>query len=207
MDVLKDVLSLAAAVIATITALLGLYGKIVDLQQRRAKQLQRDAKPTPRVPRQLPVSPKKDVAEPEDQPAVDVEQDVDSTRNARARQLVRTPAIALLAAAFLGLASSLLGTAVSVVQINHEGEFGIIRLVVFISFSLASAVAVWAGFNMIKLQSYWLCMAGSFAAMPGGWFCSLVGIPVGIWSVVTLLKPEVRSAFEQKCDQDSARGG
>jgi hypothetical protein len=73
----------------------------------------------------------------------------------------------------------------------------VMAIVMLLSFTMASAMAAWAGFNMMKLKSYWLSMAGSIAAMPAGCLCCFAGVPVGIWSIVTLLRPEVSSSFYQ----------
>ena len=62
-------------------------------------------------------------------------------------------------------------------------------------FSLASAIAIWSGYNMLKLRNYWLALAGSVALMPGSCMCCLLGLPSGIWSIVVLVNPEVKSAF------------
>ena len=53
----------------------------------------------------------------------------------------------------------------------------------------------WAGFNMLYLRSYWFSVAGSFAIMPGACFCCIAGVPIGIWALSVLRKPEVSSAF------------
>lgn len=71
----------------------------------------------------------------------------------------------------------------------------VMAIVMLLSFTMASAMAAWAGFNMMKLKSYWLSMAGSIAVMPAGCLCCFAGMPVGIWSIVTLLRPEVSSSF------------
>jgi hypothetical protein len=62
-------------------------------------------------------------------------------------------------------------------------------------FSLASAVAIWSGYNMLKLRNYWLALAGSIALVPGSCMCCFLGIPSGIWSFVVLINPEVSAAF------------
>lgn len=63
--------------------------------------------------------------------------------------------------------------------------------------SLALAIfIVLGGLKMRSLQSYGLAMAGSIIAMlalPP--CCCLVGIGIGIWSLVVLNNPEVKSAF------------
>jgi hypothetical protein len=78
---------------------------------------------------------------------------------------------------------------------DRDQATAVIGIVALMGFSGASGMAVWAGFNMMKLRSYWLSMAGSIAVMPGGFLCCFAGVPVGIWSLVTLLRPEVSSSF------------
>ncbi len=80
---------------------------------------------------------------------------------------------------------------------NEENDRGsaAMAIVMLLSFSVGCVMAIWAGFNMLNLRSYWLSMAGSFAVMPGACFCCLAGVPIGIWSLTVLLKPEVSSAF------------
>jgi hypothetical protein len=49
---------------------------------------------------------------------------------------------------------------------------------------------------MKKLESYGLAMAASIIAMiPCVSPCCLLGLPIGIWALVVLMKPEVKSAF------------
>jgi hypothetical protein len=72
----------------------------------------------------------------------------------------------------------------------------VLTIVVLMSLSMASLAAVWAGYGMLRLRSYWLSVAGSFAIMAGGCFCCMSGIPIGIWSLSVLYKPEVASSFE-----------
>ena len=61
--------------------------------------------------------------------------------------------------------------------------------------SPAGLAAAWAGFGMIRLRSYWLSVAGSFAIMAVGPCCFAIGIPIGIWSLAVLFRPEVASSF------------
>ncbi len=50
--------------------------------------------------------------------------------------------------------------------------------------------------KMKKLESYGLAMAASIIAMiPCLSPCCLIGLPIGIWALVVLSKPEVKSAF------------
>jgi hypothetical protein len=57
-------------------------------------------------------------------------------------------------------------------------------------------VIVMGALKMKILQSYGLAMTSSILAMiPCISPCCLLGLPIGIWSVVVLSKPEVKSAF------------
>lgn len=73
------------------------------------------------------------------------------------------------------------------------GTFGIAAAVIGI---LGGIFILFGGIKMRKLESYGLCMAASIVAMvPCLSACCLVGLPIGIWSLVMLSKPEVKSAF------------
>lgn len=63
-----------------------------------------------------------------------------------------------------------------------------------LSVLVLSTVILLAGFKMKGLEAWGLAVAGSFLAMlttPG----NLIGLPVGIWSLVVLMRPETRAAF------------
>lgn len=220
MDALKDVLSLVAAIIGLLTALVPLVARLVDNKKRAAiKDLPRSAEPQEvgwaAIPQVLPV----DV---EDEPRLN------PRRIRHARELVKAPAIALMVTGFLGIGlnlfmagASYVDTFITPLNSDHPparyaaaGDTGmkietdmpaayrendrvgaITAFFMMLSFAVASAMAVWAGFNMSKMRSYWLSVAGCFAIMPGGCFCCLAGFPVGIWALVVLLKPEVSSSF------------
>jgi hypothetical protein len=61
---------------------------------------------------------------------------------------------------------------------------------------LLSGLIFFGAMKMKKLESYGLAMAASIIAMiPCLSPCCLIGLPIGIWAVVVLVKPEVKSAF------------
>lgn len=61
---------------------------------------------------------------------------------------------------------------------------------------LCGAVTLLAGVKLRKLQSYGLCMTGTILAMiPCTSACCLLGLPIGIWALVVMSKPEVKSQF------------
>ncbi|MCS6850987.1 MAG: hypothetical protein NZ700_07430 [Gemmataceae bacterium] len=58
------------------------------------------------------------------------------------------------------------------------------------------ALVIWGALKMKSLQSYGLAVASSVLAMiPCISPCCLLGLPFGIWSLVVLNDPQVKSAF------------
>jgi hypothetical protein len=61
---------------------------------------------------------------------------------------------------------------------------------------LVSGLILFGAMKMKKLENYGLVMAATILAMiPCFSPCCLLGLPLGIWALVVLLKPEVKSAF------------
>src|SRR5262249_37354965 len=63
-------------------------------------------------------------------------------------------------------------------------------------FGLLSLITFLGGIAMIRKQFYALAIAGCVTAMlnlSDG--CCLLGLPVGIWALVTLLQPDVKASF------------
>ncbi len=61
---------------------------------------------------------------------------------------------------------------------------------------VVAALIIFASLKMKKLENYNLAMAASIIAMiPILSSCCLIGLPAGIWALVVLRKPEVKSAF------------
>jgi hypothetical protein len=73
---------------------------------------------------------------------------------------------------------------------------GTISVVFAIIGILIGGLIFYAALQMRKLQSYGLAMAGSIIAMiPCISPCCIIGLPIGIWALVVLTKPEVKAAF------------
>ena len=121
--------------------------------------------------------------------------------------LVNGPAVGLMVVAILGFllqVTSLivhLGfSAAAASQMPEQawsqmfsGTMGIVTGVIGI---LASGLILFGALKMKKLENYSLAMTASIVAMiPCISPCCLVGLPIGIWAVVVLSKPEVKSAF------------
>jgi len=126
---------------------------------------------------------------------------------------VQGPAIGLIVAAAFGalwdllsLLSNLLGGGMAGLE-ELAGEYeGVSRiasatggavgvLACLISLGICGLI-IWAALQMKELRNWTLAMVASILAMvPCIGACCLIGIPIGIWSLVVLMKPEVKAAF------------
>jgi len=125
-------------------------------------------------------------------------------------QLVRGPAIFLLVLAIIDVLASLVGIAFvafgqamptfpGMTQENVELQQKISFLFSIPAYVLGIGIAVIrliGSLKMLKLQSYALAMATAILTLfPCGTCCCLINIGAGIWALVVLSKPEVKSAF------------
>jgi hypothetical protein len=130
----------------------------------------------------------------------------------RAQQLIAGPAIALMVTAGLGIAVGLLGLVQilsgmggtpdlpgldpEVVRILRMFTHGPIAI---ISNGVGIAVSVFillGALRMQQLKSHGLAMAAAIVAMiPCFSPCCVLGLPFGIWALIVLSKPEVKSQF------------
>jgi len=63
---------------------------------------------------------------------------------------------------------------------------------------LVAILGVWGGVRMLQLRSYGLAVLASIlSAVPilSGCACVCVGMVTGVWALIVLMNPEVRSAF------------
>jgi hypothetical protein len=127
---------------------------------------------------------------------------------ADAAESVKGPAIGLIAVAVLGallqIASLALRLGGASFMANSgmpnqaltnlfSGPIGVVSGVIGL---LVSGVIFFGALKMKNLESYGLAMAASIIAMiPCFSPCCLLGLPIGIWAIVVLSKPEVKSAF------------
>ena len=138
--------------------------------------------PAPRIPRAHPVGP-------------------------ATRQAVRGPGIALTAT---GCVAAVVMSVGVVQMVRGTGTPAYLDAVVLACFIAAGVVVALAGVALLSLRRYWLVVLGSVLAMVGLFFMSAVGLPVGIWSLIVLRRPEVRSAFRDAADAEpgaAADGG
>ena len=127
-----------------------------------------------------------------------------------AAELVNGPAIGLIVTAGIGCAVQALGLVMNVLglgmgaagagadgaggaQMMMSGGLGVVGGLVGIGIGIVILVGA---LKMKKLESYGFSMAAAILAIvPCLSPCCLIGLPIGIWALVVLNKPEVKSAF------------
>jgi hypothetical protein len=127
---------------------------------------------------------------------------------AAAEAQVKGPAVGLMVTAGIGiffqlisLVLHLLGTGLGAMGGGNErmsqmmsGTVGMVASVI----GLVIGGVIFMGASKMKtLQSYGFAMAACILAMiPCISPCCLLGLPIGIWALIVLMKPEVKSAFQ-----------
>lgn len=132
---------------------------------------------------------------------------------AAAAQQVQGPAIGLIVTAVIGILLALLGLGMNALGLGMAGlgdmgreydqlqrytEFvgGGLGIVMNLIILVVSGLIIWAALEMQKLRRYTMAVVASVLAMiPCIGPCCIIGIPIGIWSLVVLMKPEVKAAF------------
>jgi predicted Ser/Thr protein kinase len=120
----------------------------------------------------------------------------------RIQRQVKWPAIGLaVAAGFNWVLGPILLLVASTLVVTVERDVRAFSKLAILSllatpFVLCS-LNIYAALKMIRLEAYGAAIAASIFAMlvaPG----SLIGFPIGIWSLVVLARPEVREAFQKR---------
>lgn len=125
-----------------------------------------------------------------------------------AAEMVNGPAVGLIVTAVLGLVAQVLSLIFNLAGASFlasarmpkeafsnmfSGALGVAAGVLGIAVGLVILVGA---MKMKKLENYGFAMAASIIAMiPCFSPCCLLGLPIGIWALVVLSKPEVKSAF------------
>jgi hypothetical protein len=173
---------------------LGQYAEFADLP---------GAKPPVVTPKSADIAPSPNVAS-----------GTDSVAWAQAVQMVNGPAIGLIITMVVGIALSVLGIIFQLLGVSwgrpppmmtpeaermyhlfHQfgGTLGITAGVINIAIGL---FVLFGALKMQKLSNHGLAMAAAIVAMiPCFSPCCLLGLPFGIWALVVLNKPEVKSQF------------
>jgi hypothetical protein len=128
---------------------------------------------------------------------------------ARAKGKVMPPAIALIVVGSLGLLMSLINLVAATVmeaqvdpnapqflQDMQQWQTGPLAAVVQGAFAVVNIVILAGAAQMIRMRNWGLAMTSTILAMVNiGTCCCVIGLPIGIWSLVVLLNDEVKSAF------------
>jgi len=131
-----------------------------------------------------------------------------------ALQAVKGPAIALIITASLGVAyyafsgifalfgggamfhSQMPPDVPPQLKAFIEGAQGPLAGVINLLIAALNGFVLFGAMKMLRLQSQGLAMAASIVAMLPCQCCCLLGLPFGIWALVVLNKPEVKSHFD-----------
>ncbi len=112
---------------------------------------------------------------------------------------VKAPGVAVAA---IGMASILLNVMGLIgMMVSGHGPSGngaqyvTVDLVLFLVFLAASILSTVGGFLMLNRKMFALSLIGCFLSMAPIGVCCMGGLPIGIWGVMVLLRPEVRSTF------------
>jgi len=132
---------------------------------------------------------------------------------ARAQQMVAAPAICLMVTAGLGLVFGLVGLIINL-SLMGRSQFmpgidpEIARLIQMVSYGpvgitikviglAISALILFGAIGMQKLTGHGLALTAAIVAMiPCFSPCCVLGLPFGIWALVVLNRPEVKSQFK-----------
>lgn len=105
----------------------------------------------------------------------------------------------------LGLLMSFLGTSLSSIMADRIDEFderyvdlfeGAAGMASSFIGIVVAAFIIYAALKMKELSQYGLCMAASILAMiPCISPCCVIGLPIGIWCLIVLSRPEIKTAF------------
>jgi hypothetical protein len=141
---------------------------------------------------------------------------------AEALRLVNPPAIGLIVTAALGILLSLWGIANGIrvvlspqardeqlrqmaaanippqlLQFLHASSNGWYNILMGFVAVVVGGVILLGAIKMMKLQNHTLAVAASVLAMlPCLSGCCCIGLPIGIWALIILFKPEVKSHFQ-----------
>ncbi len=120
------------------------------------------------------------------------------------RSQVNGPALALMVLAGLYILYVIFRILTSMLGMTGAAmggdKFGFLAsgvgLVISVVFNIGFAGIIFYGAMQMKgLKNYNMALAASIAAMIPCGCCCVAGIPIGIWSLIVLLKPEVKAAF------------
>ena len=134
-----------------------------------------------------------------------------------ALKAIKAPAIALIVAASIGIAYYLYNTVFIAVgggpsfgnqpgnvppQMRafmegfNRGAHGPMAIAISLVILAVNGFVLFGAIKMLRLKNFGVAMAAAIVAMVPCQCCCVLGLPFGIWALVTLNKPEVKSQFE-----------
>lgn len=125
------------------------------------------------------------------------------------REQVTGPAVALMVTAGLGAVLGLFSLAINTLGLSLPmladpdpgsqlqslllGGYGVSMALISL---LIAGLIFWGAWRMQRLEAWGLSVAVSILAMvPCVSPCCFLGLPFGIWALVVVVKPEIKSAF------------
>ncbi|MCA9147446.1 MAG: hypothetical protein KDB05_31930 [Planctomycetales bacterium] len=116
-----------------------------------------------------------------------------------ARTSVEGPANSLAAVGGVVIIFSGLGFAINLFEFIESGspEVMIYSLVGTLVLMIPYGIVIFGATRMKQLKNYPLAIAASILAMLPCSACCILGLPVGIWSLVVLCNRDIRDAFRQ----------
>ena len=130
-----------------------------------------------------------------------------------ALRAVKGPAIALMVTAGLGIAYYFFSGLLTLISGGSmfqrglppdippqlkaflEGMRGPLAGVISLAIAALNGFVLFGAIKLLRLQNRGMAMAGAVVAMLPCQCCCVLGLPFGIWALVVLSKPEVKSAF------------
>jgi hypothetical protein len=127
----------------------------------------------------------------------------------QARGKTTPPAIALLVVGTLGLLASLFNIvyasvaepmvdpgAPAFVQEMQKGQTGPLAIGLQCLFAVVNVIILVGSVQMLRMRSWGLAMTATILAMINiGTCCCVLGLPIGIWSLVVLIDDNVKATF------------
>jgi hypothetical protein len=131
-----------------------------------------------------------------------------------ASQQVQGPALGLMITAGLAILFTLLSVVMNIAGVGMQGlgDMGgmggndaAAQYMTYMSGGVGIALnlvglaiygfVLWGAMQMKQLRKWNIALGASIGAMLPCSCCCIIGLPIGIWSLIVLMKPEVKSAF------------
>jgi hypothetical protein len=119
----------------------------------------------------------------------------------RARSEVFWPAVGLMTTAVIGLLVGALVLIFGIVEVDDaqtpDEKIHALRSLIQGPIAIASSIVIlFGGYSMMQLKNHGLATTSAVLALvPCTSPCCVIGLPIGVWSMVVLTKMEIKRAF------------